>query len=218
MIVSPSLLAADKTRLPLEAMKMKNAGASYIHIDIMDGRFVPASTWDHKVVEELRKNTHGLILDTHLMIENPESHIDDYINAGADIITVHYEAFPDEESLIRTLIRIRKAGVIPGLAIKPATVPDRVKRVLPYCGHIIVMTVEPGMGGQPFMMGQLHSIARVRELLALTNTDAKISVDGGVNEKTARFCKDFGADVLVAGSYLYGREDYEERLRGLLAL
>ena len=218
MIVSPSLLAADKSDLAFEAMKMKEAGASHIHIDIMDAHFVPAFTWDASIVSYLKERTSGLVLDTHLMIIEPEKHVDEYIDAGANILTVHYEAFPDKKVLAETLKHIASRGVKPGLSIKPMTDAKEIEEFLPYCSLILVMTVEPGKGGQSFIESQLEDIAKVKAMLKAIDSDAQIEVDGGINEKTGRFCRDFGADILVAGSYLFGHEDYKERLEGLLDL
>ena len=218
MIVSPSLLSADKSCLDLETMKMQKAGAPYIHIDIMDGRFVPATTWDSSVVAFLKERTHDIVLDTHLMIEEPEKHVDEYLDAGADILTVHFEALSDKKTMVDTLSHIRSRGVKSGLSIKPKTDPRVIKDILPYCDLILVMTVEPGKGGQSFIEEKLNTIGSVKKMITEGGYSALIEVDGGINGKTGRCCRDFGADILVAGSYLFGHDDYKERLEGLLRL
>ena len=218
MIVSPSLLAADKDNLPFEAMKMKDAGATYIHIDIMDGRFVPATTWDHRVVEELSAHTDGLVLDTHLMIEDPLSHVDGFIKAGSNIITVHLEAFDDQEEIIACLRHIKEKGVVPGISIKPLTPVESLLPYLKEVGLVLVMSVEPGKGGQAFMPSSLDKIAFLSQKKKELDLDYLIEVDGGINGETGSLCAKNGVEILVAGSYLYGKEDYKERLEGLLSL
>ena len=218
MIVSPSLLAADKNNLPFEAMKMKDAGATYIHIDIMDGKFVPATTWDHHVVEELSSHTHGLVLDTHLMIEDPISYVDNFIGAGSNVVTVHLEAFKSKEEAIVCLRHIREKGVVPGISIKPLTPVESLLPYLKEVGLVLVMSVEPGKGGQAFMPSSLEKIAFLSHKKKELHLDYLIEVDGGINGDTGLLCAKNGVEILVAGSYLYGKEDYKQRLEALLSL
>ena len=196
---------------------MEKAGAPYIHIDIMDGVFVKSSTWDHKLVASLRKEV-KLILDTHLMIVEPEKHIDSYLDAGADNLTVHYEAFEDKDLLIKTLKRIHSRGAKAGLSLKPKTSPELLSPYLPYCDLVLVMSVEPGEGGPEFLEESLDKIAYFDSQRKKRNLSFLIEVDGGINFKTAKECAEKGVDILVSGSFLFGKEDYEDRLRRLMAL
>ncbi|MCR5079622.1 MAG: ribulose-phosphate 3-epimerase [Bacilli bacterium] len=218
MILSPSILAADRNNLSGEANKMAQVGASYIHIDIMDGVFVPAYTWDANVVKELKEGTKGLILDTHLMIAEPMNRVDSYIEAGSDIITVHLEAFESEEEAKSCLAHIRERGRKAGISIKPNTPVTSLLPYLPYVDLILIMSVEPGKGGQKFMPNALGKIAFLAKKKREGNFLYLIEVDGGINFETGRECKEAGVEILVAGSYLYGKEDYRERAEGLLAL
>ena len=219
MIVSPSLLAADRSALLEEAKKMEEVGAQYIHIDIMDGEFVEGKTWDSSLVASLKGKV-NLVLDTHLMMLAPWKHIDSFLEAGSDILTLHYEVFDSKEELIGTLRYIRENGAKAGLSIKPETPVEAILPFLPYCDLVLIMSVEPGKGGQPFMKESLDRIAYLKKKRDSNPKEYKylIEVDGGIREDSAKACAEAGVDILVSGTYLYGSKDYKERLKGLLSL
>ena len=216
MIVAPSILAADKNHLFEEASKMVDLGVKFIHIDIMDGKFVKNTTWDSKVVSSLK----GIdaVLDTHLMVVDPYKKIDSFAKAGSNVITVHYEAFDNDEDLIKTLKYIASKGITPGLSIKPKTEASAIEPFLPYVGLVLVMSVEPGEGGQSFMMDALDKIAFFKKKKEELHLDYLIEVDGGINLETGTLCAKEGADIRVSGTYFFGHEDYKERVRGMTAL
>lgn len=215
MIVAPSILACDFSRLSAEVSKMTEAGASFIHLDVMDGVFVPNSTFGPELVAKVKTPA---IKDTHLMVINPYSRIPDFASAGADIITFHIEACKDEKEVHACIELIHRLGKKAGLSIKPLT---PVEEYAPYLSEIdlaLIMSVEPGAGGQKFMPNALDKISWLKERGLPLNPNLYIEVDGGINLDTGRLCAASGANVLVAGSYLYGHEDYEERVKGLLEL
>ncbi|MCR5491466.1 MAG: ribulose-phosphate 3-epimerase [Bacilli bacterium] len=212
MIVAPSILACDFGNLEHEVRKMADAHAEFIHLDVMDGVFVPAHSLSAEIVSSI---VTPAIKDTHLMVVDPKSRIKEFADAGSDIITFHLEACKDEEEVHDTIKLIHSYGKKAGLSIKPKT---SVNAYTPFLNEIdlaLVMSVEPGAGGQPFMMDALDKIAWLKEHV---NQGTYIEVDGGINATTAPLCAQAGANVLVAGSYLYGHEDYEKRVRGLLDL
>ena len=193
--VSPSSLSADFVNLERDIRALTPAGADYVHIDVMDGEFVPNITIGIPVVAAIRKITE-LPLDVHLMIDRPIRYVDDFCKAGADILTIHLEADTPENTR-RALENIRANGVKAALSIKPKTPAEAVVPYLPLCSLILVMTVEPGFGGQSFMQGWIEK----------DSLDCELEVDGGVNETTARICTAAGADVLVAGSAYFKAPD-----------
>lgn len=217
MIISPSLLAADKNNLVGEANKMKEAGASFIHIDIMDGHFVPATTWDEGVVKTLRPRCQ-MVLDTHLMIENPLASVAKYCKAGSDIVTFHLEACKDEEEAKKVIDLIHSLHVKAGVSIKPNTPVEELGPYLASLDLVLVMSVEPGKGGQKFMPSSLDKIAYLSSKKKEKGYPYLLEVDGGINAETGRLVAKAGAEVLVAGSYLYGKEDYKDRLEALAKL
>ncbi|MCE4050555.1 ribulose-phosphate 3-epimerase [Bacillus sp. Au-Bac7] len=201
--IAPSILSADFSRLGEEIKDVERGGADYIHVDVMDGHFVPNITIGPLIVSAIRPVT-TLPLDVHLMIENPDQYIPAFAKAGADIITVHAEACPH---LHRTLQLIKEHGAKPGVVLNPSTPVEMIKHVIQDVEMVLLMTVNPGFGGQAFISSVLPKITEVRKLADQFNPGLEIEVDGGVNEQTAVLCKEAGANVLVAGSFIYDSED-----------
>jgi ribulose-phosphate 3-epimerase len=207
-LVAPSLLSADFSILRDEIQKVERCGADWIHIDVMDGHFVPNITIGAPVVKSLRPVT-KIPFDVHLMIERPEFFVDEFISAGADYLTIHVEATQNPSEV---LDMIRDRNCKSGISLRPATSIDQILPLLPKVDLILVMTVNPGFGGQSFMHDQTSKIDRVRKELTKIGSAALIEVDGGVNAETARACRD--ADVLVAGSYIF-KNDYKKAIASL---
>ena len=206
--ISPSILAGDFARLGEAARLCEASGADMLHIDVMDGHFVPNITIGAPVVKCLRKAA-GLFFDVHLMISEPDRYIPDFAAAGADLITVHAESDGDTE---KTVELIRSLGVKAAVALKPATPADTVFPYLDKLDMVLVMTVEPGFGGQSFMADQLPKIAAIRAECEKRGLDTDIQVDGGITDKTAPLVIEAGANVLVAGSYLFKAADMAEAI------
>jgi len=207
--ISPSILSADFTRLGEEVAGVEKAGADYIHIDVMDGHFVPNITVGPLIVNAVRRVT-GLPLDVHLMISNPDDFIDRFAEAGADIITVHAETL---NHLHRTIHAIREKGKRPGVALNPATPIDILEYVLEDIDMVVLMTVNPGFGGQSFIPGVLPKIERLRKEIEEKGLDIEIEVDGGINPETIGQVSKAGADVFVAGSAVFHSDDYGKTIR-----
>jgi len=201
--IAPSILAADFTRLGEQVQAVEAAGVDRVHIDVMDGRFVPNITFGPKLVECLRPLTR-LTLEAHLMVDRPENFIDAFARAGADTIIVHQEATPH---LHRALEQIRAAGKKPGVVINPGTPASSISAVLGDVELVLVMTVNPGFGGQDFIPETLVKIRQIRSALRELGRPCEVEVDGGINGKTARLVVEAGADVLVAGSAVFGAPD-----------
>src|SRR5699024_4693131 len=201
--IAPSILSADFAKLGEEIKDVEKGGADYIHVDVMDGHFVPNITIGPLIVDAIRPVT-NLPLDVHLMIENPDLYIPAFAKAGADIITVHQEACPH---LHRTLQLIKDEEVKAGVVLNPATPVDFIKEVLSYVDMVLVMTVNPGFGGQSFIHEALPKIEQLNQLRKENCYSYESEIDGGVNKETAKLCTDRGADVLVAGSAVYNESD-----------
>lgn len=201
--IAPSVLSADFSRLGEELADVVRAGADVVHLDVMDGHFVPNLTIGPGVVKALRGLTE-LPFDCHLMIEEPQRYIDSFIEAGANMISVHVEAEPH---LHRALAMIREGGASPGIAINPATSADTLADALDFCDFVLVMTVNPGFGGQKFIPSVVGKVRRIAEMIRDRNLSVKIEVDGGVDSVTAPLLTDAGAEILVAGTAVFGKAD-----------
>ena len=203
--VAPSILSADFVNLERDIRALAPAGVDYVHVDVMDGIFVPNITIGIPVVAAIRRITE-LPLDVHLMIDRPLRYVDEFCKAGSDLLTVHVEADTAENTL-EALKKIRAHGVKPAISIKPKTPAEAVLPFLPYCDLILVMTVEPGFGGQSFMEDMMPKLKKVREYIDAQNPSCELEVDGGINVKTAKICRANGANVLVAGSAYFKAAD-----------
>lgn len=210
IFISPSILSADFANLERDIKKVEVCGADWVHVDVMDGHFVPNITIGVPVVKSL-KNITNLPLDVHLMIENPDKYAEPFAKSGADILTFHYEAVK-ENDIVNLISKIKSFGIKAGISIKPKTRPDVLLPYLDIVDMVLVMTVEPGFGGQSFMSDCAEKIKFIRQNAP---EDLIIQVDGGINAQTGKICKDFGANSLVAGSYIYGASDIKQAIDSL---
>ena len=212
--VSPSLLSADFNCLLDDIRLVESLGAEYLHFDVMDGHFVNNISFGIPVLKSIA-DMHNMINDVHIMISNPKKYALDFLNAGADVLTFHLEAVSSKEEVEEIIDIIHSQHKFAGLSIKPGTSVDEVIPFLDKLDLVLIMSVEPGFGGQSFMENSLEKISTLRKIIDERNLKTQIEVDGGINETTAKLCIEAGVDILVAGSYLFGKKDIKERMEKL---
>lgn len=211
IIISPSILSANFDHLGDEVKKCVDSKCEWLHFDVMDGHFVPNISFGSVVLKSI--NHYDIVYDVHLMISDPLKYAIDFIKAGANIITFHYEAYENKEKIFETINFIKSHNVKVGLSIKPKTSVEAIKEFLPYVDLVLVMSVEPGFGGQKFMDSALD---KIEQLAALKQENHYlIEVDGGINDATGALCKQKGVDALVAGSYLFNASNFKEKVNSL---
>ena len=214
-ILSPSILSCDYMNMQRDFEMCKNVGCKWLHVDIMDGHFVPNITFGYSLVQAMRPIT-DLVLDVHLMIDTPIKYAEAFCKAGADYLTIHVES-DTPENIHKTLDLIRSLGVKPGIVVKPKTPAEAIAPYLEKCDLVLVMTVEPGFGGQKFMADMMPKLKQLRQMLDKVNPSCHLEVDGGVDTVTSEICKENGADVLVAGSAFFRSEDKATFVKALEA-
>jgi ribulose-phosphate 3-epimerase len=213
-IIAPSILSADGSRLGEEIAAVEAAGADWLHLDVMDGHFVPNITIGPGLIKSLRKTT-SMPFDVHLMIENPERYVDDFVKAGADWLTIHVEA---TVHLHRLIGLIHEKGIKAGVSLNPATPLAMIEPILPDIDLLLIMSVNPGFGGQQFIGSSLARIGAAKEMIRNTGSAALIEVDGGISLKNIRAVVDAGADAVVAGAAIFGSANYRETVQSMRSL
>ena len=212
-ILAPSILSCDYMNMQRDFTECKENGVKWLHVDIMDGHFVPNLSFGYSLVKSMRPVT-DLVLDVHLMIDTPIKYAENFCKAGADYLTIHVEA-DTRENIHKTLELIRNLGVKPGIVVKPNTPAEAIAEFLPLVDMVLVMTVEPGFGGQKFMAHMMPKVKQLRQMLDKVNPTCHLEVDGGVDLTTGEICKENGADVLVAGSAFFGAADRKAFLQSI---
>lgn len=214
VIISASVLDADFLNFEKEIERMKGVGIKWIHFDVMDGRFVPNISFGNIFLKHIN-NRIDLVKDVHIMIEDPISKVEKFARAGAEYLTFHYEACRDDKEVFEVIDKIHSCGMKAGLSVKPNTPISKVFPFLHSLDLVLIMSVEPGLGGQKFIDLSLNKIIALRQKIEEERVPTLISVDGGINDETAKDCLTMGADILVVGQYLFGHEDFEERYQRL---